>query len=113
MSRARLPAVVQVLERGAEQRGELGADLHQVQQLLAVRQEAVEFLGAREERAERHLLVEFGFGDRHYLDVRERGAEGARRHLQALQHVREQQPVSGPEAGRKKKKKKARTLETV
>lgn len=44
-----VPAVVQTLQRGAKQRSQLGAVLHQVQQLFAVRMEALQLLWAGEE----------------------------------------------------------------
>lgn len=113
-SRCWLPAVVQAFEWWPQQRHQFSADFHQIQQFLAVWQESLELFGTGEQLTQRCLLVEFRLGYRHYLDVCECGAKRSGRHLQALEDVREQQPVSRSEKRNERKinwlKKRARAL---
>ncbi len=96
-SRYWLTAVVQAFEWRPQQRHQLSADFHQIQEFLAVGHESLELLRTREQLTQRHLLVEFRLGYSHYFDVRERGTERSGRHLQALENIWEQQPVSRSE----------------
>lgn len=82
-----VPAVIHTFQGGTQKGHELRTDLYQVQKLLAVRHEALQFLRAGEQLTEGRLLVELRLGDGGHFDVREGGAERPGGHLEPLQDV--------------------------